>query len=263
MPSRPLQTVSPVLALHGSASSGKQWRALQTALEGKRRVLAPDLLGYGDTGGSRQQEDSRLEPLLALVDGLPQPADVVAHSFGGAVAMMLAERRPECLRSITVFDPIVPAQNTSGGAALPKELDELRTDMGRLSPDAAMSAFLTFWAGPGIWEALDLKQRARLLEQHALVARDFREVAQGLWTPGSCVFDGPIHILSGARSPVASGEMCLRLMRDYTQASLETLSDFGHLTPLTDPIATCEVVLRCLARLDAKRADAFGSGAAD
>jgi pimeloyl-ACP methyl ester carboxylesterase len=40
----------PLVALHGGGSSGAQWQRLAAALQGGRRVIAPDLLGFGRTG---------------------------------------------------------------------------------------------------------------------------------------------------------------------------------------------------------------------
>ena len=37
----------PVIALHGSASTGAQWRSLVGYLEGRFRIFTPDLPGYG------------------------------------------------------------------------------------------------------------------------------------------------------------------------------------------------------------------------
>lgn len=41
----------PVLALHSSASSSCQWKALGQAARGNFYVIAPDLCGYGDSDG--------------------------------------------------------------------------------------------------------------------------------------------------------------------------------------------------------------------
>ena len=75
--------------LHSSASMRWQWRPLMDALKGFRRVLAPDLWGYGESDAFPGVEPS-LAKEIAIVDGLAEraggPIDLVGHSFGGALA---------------------------------------------------------------------------------------------------------------------------------------------------------------------------------
>ena len=40
---------APVIALHGSASTGAQWRSLAGYLEGRFQIFTPDLPGYGQS----------------------------------------------------------------------------------------------------------------------------------------------------------------------------------------------------------------------
>lgn len=40
----------PVLLLHCSASSGRQWEGLARSLDDRYRAVAPDLYGYGESG---------------------------------------------------------------------------------------------------------------------------------------------------------------------------------------------------------------------
>ena len=44
---------NPVIALHGSASTGAQWQSLVGYLEGRFRVYTPDLPGYGGSAPPR------------------------------------------------------------------------------------------------------------------------------------------------------------------------------------------------------------------
>jgi len=60
-----------LLCLHSSGSSGRQWAVLQPLLSPHLRVLAPELLGYGDAAPwpagmavSLDEEAERLQPLL-------------------------------------------------------------------------------------------------------------------------------------------------------------------------------------------------------
>ncbi len=89
----------PVVFLHGWALSGRTYRnALSRLLALPLRVLAPALPGFGGT--------TSLAPNPAIADyaywvaqfvesvGIEEPAVVMGHSFGGAVAIKLAPRLP-------------------------------------------------------------------------------------------------------------------------------------------------------------------------
>src|SRR5215212_8645123 len=81
----------PVVLLHSSGASGAQWRALAERLSARYRVIAPDLYGYGGTAGWAGRGTFCLAHEAALVRGLmerlDEPAHLVGHSYGGAVAM--------------------------------------------------------------------------------------------------------------------------------------------------------------------------------
>src|SRR5688500_4312892 len=75
------------------------------------RVTAYDLRGHGHsemprTGYSTADMAADLGGLLDHL-GLERP-HVVAHSFGAAVALHLAARDPERLRSLVLADPAIP-----------------------------------------------------------------------------------------------------------------------------------------------------------
>ena len=85
----------PALLLHGFPTSSHLWRDLVPILAPRFHVIAPDLLGYGDSGKPGDEEALTIRAQAAhlreLLDrlGLERPA-VVAHDIGGGVAQLLA-----------------------------------------------------------------------------------------------------------------------------------------------------------------------------
>ena len=87
-----------VLLVHGVAGGSRAWREVMPALAGEFNVLAPDLLGHGESAKpvgdySLGAYASGLRDLLAVLD--IGPVSVVGHSLGGGVAMQLAYQHPE------------------------------------------------------------------------------------------------------------------------------------------------------------------------
>lgn len=112
----------PVLMIHGSGpgvSAYANWRLAMPALARQRRVIAPDMVGFGFTdrpAGQRYGMDAWVAQALGVLDALDLPqADVVGNSFGGALALALAVRHPQRVRRLVLMGAAgVPFQITPG-----------------------------------------------------------------------------------------------------------------------------------------------------
>ncbi|WP_373717529.1 alpha/beta fold hydrolase [Roseateles sp.] len=118
--SRPGQP--PLLMLHGSGpgvSAWVNWRLSLPVLSQHRRVLAPDLVGFGDTerpAGIHYTMDGWVQQVLDLLDALDVPqVDLVGNSFGGALALALTIRAPQRVRRLVLMGSVgVPFTITPG-----------------------------------------------------------------------------------------------------------------------------------------------------
>lgn len=96
-----------VVLLHGFASSLETWSLLTPSLQPTRRVITLDLKGFGWT--DRPQGDYSPTAQAHLVLGLlaargVERADVVAHSWGTAVALAMALEAPDKVARLVLFD---------------------------------------------------------------------------------------------------------------------------------------------------------------
>lgn len=105
----------PVLLLHGFPEFWWGWRRQIGPLAAAgRRVVVPDLRGYNLSGKPKGIRPYGLDPLTGdlrgLIDDLgPEPADVVAHDWGGAVAWWGALRFPERFARLALLNIPHPA----------------------------------------------------------------------------------------------------------------------------------------------------------
>jgi pimeloyl-ACP methyl ester carboxylesterase len=88
----------PVILLHGCPFSVYEWREVATLLAKHFRVIAPDLIGLGDTP-VRLNEDYRLprdvQMVRALMDRLGiRSARFIGHDHGGAIVQLLMQHDP-------------------------------------------------------------------------------------------------------------------------------------------------------------------------
>ena len=96
-----------MLLLHGQPGSKSSWAPLIDILAHRFRVLAPDRPGYGETEGEAM---GMAENADVVAEFLRQrgaaPATVVGHSWSGGVAILLARRHPETVRSLVLVGAV-------------------------------------------------------------------------------------------------------------------------------------------------------------
>jgi pimeloyl-ACP methyl ester carboxylesterase/membrane protein DedA with SNARE-associated domain len=98
-----------LVLLHGSPGDGDSFRAMADALQGKYRLIVPDLPGFG--ASERRLPDYSFEAhaaaLSELLDALQiKRAHIVAFSMGGGVALHLAHAEPARVVSLTMMAAI-------------------------------------------------------------------------------------------------------------------------------------------------------------
>jgi pimeloyl-ACP methyl ester carboxylesterase len=88
----------PVVLVHGMINSSRHWREVALRLADRHLVIAPDLIGHGDSVGPRGDYSlgahaARIRDLLAAI-GVDH-ATMVGHSLGGGVAMQFFWQFPQ------------------------------------------------------------------------------------------------------------------------------------------------------------------------
>lgn len=97
---------TPVVLLHGFLGSAEMWNAYLKELGRAHLVLAPDLLGHGQTPclGYVHTMEEMADAVLSVMDqeGVERAA-VIGHSMGGYVALALAENSPNRVSRYGLF----------------------------------------------------------------------------------------------------------------------------------------------------------------
>jgi lipase len=99
-----------VLAVHGLTGHGQRWAPLADRYLPDVAIAAPDLIGHGrSTWAAPWTIDANATALARVIeaDRPSGPVVVVAHSFGGAVALQLATLRPDLVKALVLLDPAV------------------------------------------------------------------------------------------------------------------------------------------------------------
>jgi pimeloyl-ACP methyl ester carboxylesterase len=96
----------PLLLVHGWPQHWYQWRGVIGRLKGERRLIAPDLRGFGwsDAPPGPIEPDVFADDLIALLDTLGiERTDLAGHDWGGFTSLLLAARHPERFKKVLVF----------------------------------------------------------------------------------------------------------------------------------------------------------------
>jgi len=103
----------PIVFLHGNPTSSYLWRNVMPHLEGMGRLIAPDLVGMGDSdklddsGPGRYTFIEHAEYLYALFDELDlNNVTLVIHDWGSALGFNWAALNPEKIKSIIYMEAI-------------------------------------------------------------------------------------------------------------------------------------------------------------
>lgn len=228
---------APLVLLHGLLGSSRNWQTAGAGLAeaaGGRQVWALDLRNHGKSPWSEVMSyDAMVADVLAWMDARGWGAvDLMGHSMGGKVAMVLACRHPERVRRLVVVD-IAPRDYLSHGhRAEFAAMNELRLETlqsrgeaemkmeGRV-PDWAMRKFLTTnleRGEDGAWRwAINLPVLTAALP----------EVERNPLAAGER-FAGPTLFLRGGKSRYVREEDLAGIAEAFPGSRVETIVAAGH-----------------------------------
>jgi haloalkane dehalogenase len=105
----------PIVFLHGNPTSSYLWRNIMPHLEGQGRLIAPDLIGMGDSeklddsGPERYTYVEHRKYLFALLEelGVKDNVTLVIHDWGSGLGFHWAHQHPGAVKGIAFMEAIV------------------------------------------------------------------------------------------------------------------------------------------------------------
>lgn len=242
-----------VVCLHGSASSGSQWRLLVDKLERQYRVVTPHLIGHGGQAfdaGTRLRLDDEVEAILEQLDDKSATFHLVAHAYGGAVALRLACLYPERVASLTLYEPAHFLSLFEDGLSSceARELRKLHTTVvasagSTLGRWRSAREFVNYAHGSNLWKRLTTLQKRRLAATAPIVAAEFHALmVAGARLDDVSALTMPVRILCGTRTRRTAKRICELLVDRIPGSLMHWLDGLKHMAPVTDASLVSAVI---------------------
>lgn len=226
----------PLILLHGSGpgvSAWENWAEVIPSLARERRVLAPDIPGFGATESKPDGEygmDFWVEHLFGFMDAVDaSQASIVGNSFGGMVGMAASVRAPERVRRLVLMGSAAGDVPMSEAHKLAARYDGTRDaleeilrlfpfDQRVLTPEMVDRRYQASLR-PGSQKATHKIAPATEDEEPVIKATPESELAQ---------VKVPTLILHGRDDRVLPVELAYRVHRAIETSDLLTFGNCGH-----------------------------------
>ena len=249
----------PVVMIHGSGpgvSAFVNWRLVMPELARQRRVLAPDMVGFGFTerpAGMVYTLDNWVDQVIAFLDTMNLPQlDLVGNSFGGALSLALTVRHPERVRRLVLMG--------AAGVSFPitQELDDV---WGYEPSFENMRRIMDVFA----YDRNLVNDELARLRYEASIRPGFQESYASMfpaprqrWVDALATADDAIAgithetlIIHGREDKVIPLENSLRLSRLIARSQLHVFGRCGHWTQIEHAKRFSQLVSNFLAEADA------------
>ncbi|MGH3492213.1 MAG: alpha/beta fold hydrolase [Sciscionella sp.] len=258
--------------VHGLGGSSSNWTDLAGQLSCRVRGLAVDLPGFGGSvpvPGRAITPRSQADAVIGLIEA-ESPGNAVelfGNSMGGLVSAIVAARRPELVRSLTLISPAVPdlrpdphrmSDPRLALAMLPVIGNPVRRRLAELSAEQRTQQMLELcFARP---ELVSAARRAEAIEETCERMRQPWASAAlssatlgllGAWMrlgPRSVwhllrAINAPTLVVWGTEDKLVTVAKAVRTARAIPAARLLVLPDTGHVAQMEEPVAVARAAL--------------------
>jgi cis-3-alkyl-4-acyloxetan-2-one decarboxylase len=254
----------PVVLLHGYPANHRCWRHQIGALSREHRVLALDLLGYGDSDRPLQlafDYETEVGRLGRMLDALGlESCNLFAHDYGGFLSLGFAEANPGRVRRLAIlnsraqrsfvprwyaiFGLLTVVGRTPGIRSL-----AARMPLAEINRRALTPLLKRGYISPELLESYvgwmeELHGRRWLLHFFG----DYRVAARQELRRRLGEIRCPAAVIWGREDPYLRAEIAEELAAEIPDAELTMLDDTGHFVMEERPPQVTDALLRLLGR---------------
>ncbi|WP_084210996.1 alpha/beta hydrolase [Pseudonocardia acaciae] len=269
---------APAVYLHGLSGSGTNWTDLAAQLAPHAPGMALDLPGFGRSrplASGLYSLAAHADAVLCFLAGHGRPVHLLGNSLGGAIALRVAARRPELVRSLTLLAPAMPDRRPDPRrlsdprillAAVPGLRARVAARLAEVTPRERVEQMMRLcfgdpssvpdhriaeavaevaeraeqaWAGEALWGTSMGMLRGWFL------GRSLWSVAAGVTAPTLVVW--------GGRDRLMAPRLAARTASALPRGRLLALPEVGHIPQIERPVTVARAVLGMWRAVEAGR----------
>jgi pimeloyl-ACP methyl ester carboxylesterase len=237
------------------------WSALIRQLSASHRVLAPDLIGYGQSGlwpeGRPYEADADARVLAALARKAGSPVHFVGHSYGAAMALEAARMLGGAVRGMTLIEPVsFHLLRAAGRDDAYHEVEAVAH--GTIAAVAegdrrrASAVYMGFWLGRLRWWLAPKKLKDPVMDTVDKVALEFGAIEQQeveSLAPYQAL-RVPTLLLYGAKTRLPAKVVVEVLDETLPLSRAAAIPGAGHMSPFTHRDAVNAVIAEHIEEVD-------------
>lgn len=239
----------PLLLIHGSLSDYRTWSRLFNEFSESNRTIATSLRHYYPEKWDGRGDDLGIvqdaEDITAFIRKLELgKVNLIGHSRGGAVAMLVASKHPELVKKLVLADPAPLFSMLQDNKTALQYLDNrkavLQSSMQYYSQndiEAGLKVFVNHIAGENAWDKTT-ETRRNTLRQNALTLKSLIQDAEVTFGCQDLKkISSPVLMVTGEYSKPVYGQMNKAVSSCLNESRSATVADAGHMMYAANPTA--------------------------
>lgn len=235
----------------GSCSTGAAWKPVIKALGEDLRFVTTSLLGYGATAERRTERDPSVlheaEMLETVIREAGGKVHLVGHSFGGAVALIVAMRKRVEIASITVLEAPIPSLLGACGEEAHyrafRDMTDAYFSAWRGGDREAIRSMIEFYGGEGTWAAWPERVRAYAVATTPVNMLDWASAYDYPLSPEMlAAIDVPTSVAVGAASHPAICRANGLAAISIRNATFKAIGGAAHFMISTHPAQVADLI---------------------
>jgi len=245
----------PLVLIHGSLGDFRTWSSVLGLLSRRHRLIVPSLRRFfpehWDGVGPGFTIAQHVEDIIAFLDGLGAPCDLLGHSRGGHLAFRVAQRRPDLMRRLILAEPggdLDPSLAPAG--ALPLQRAHQAASAERIAAgdvDGGLAAFVDAIDGPGTWQKWTEPARQQVRDNARTLLGQVNEQRQPYRRAEAEAIALPTLFIGGGASVGRLPQVLRALAAHVPGAEVAIIAGGKHWMFDDDPTAFSAAVLEFLA----------------
>jgi pimeloyl-ACP methyl ester carboxylesterase len=244
-----------IIVGHCSSASHKEWLPLIENLSPKWHVLAPDFIGYGQSGAWPEDKvftgQADVNVLLELAKKVDGPVHLVGHSYGAALALAAARVLGPKVKSLVLVEPVafnlLRVEHHPEWAEIERLGVAVLTAVGRGDDRDAAAAFMRYWLGRFRWWMSPERFKDAITATIRKVALEFMIIIDAETRLSDFAsIEAPALLIVGSKTRAPARAVVDMLATALPDASVKVVKGAGHMSPFTHPSELNRLILEHL-----------------